>query len=47
MRISDFFVKMIKNGHREVKNSLVRKYQMLCVPGKRNQIMGDIIPLFS
>ena len=32
----DFVVKLVKNGRREVKNTLVRKQRMSHVPGKCN-----------
>jgi len=41
----DFIVKVIKNGRREVKNSLVQKWRMSRVPGRRNQILSSTTPM--
>jgi len=43
----NFITKVINNGHMEVKSSLVWKKWMSCVPGRRMQIMGSVIPYFS
>jgi len=42
----NFVAKVIDNAHMEAKNSLVWKERMSRVPGRRMQIMGNIIPCF-
>jgi len=42
----NFVAKVIDNAHMEAKNSLVWKQRMPRVPGRRMQIMGNIIPCF-